>query len=79
MITVNIHDAKTRLSALIKMVEEGKSPVIICRNGKPVAELQKPKEIPTDRLKPHPVLSKVILNYDPTEPLQPDEIPEEYR
>lgn len=79
MITVNMHEAKTRLSALIKMVEDGTSSVVICRNGKPVAQLQKPKLADVDRLKPHPVLSKVILDYDPTEPLQQDEMPEDYR
>lgn len=79
MITVNMHEAKTRLSALVKMVEEGETSVVICRNGKPVAQLEKPKQADMGRLKPHPTLSKVILNYDPTEPLQPDEIPEDYR
>ncbi len=36
--TVNIHDAKTHLSRLLKAVESGER-VIIARNGKPVAEL----------------------------------------
>lgn len=36
--TVNIHDAKTHLSRLLKAVEAGER-VIIARNGKPVAEL----------------------------------------
>ncbi len=38
MVTVNMHDAKTRLSQLVKLVEEGER-VIIARNGAPVAEL----------------------------------------
>ena len=38
MMTVNMHDAKTRLSQLVKLVEQGER-VIIARNGEPVAEL----------------------------------------
>ncbi|HWJ67900.1 MAG TPA: type II toxin-antitoxin system prevent-host-death family antitoxin [Nocardioides sp.] len=37
--TVNVQDAKTRLSELLKAVEAGES-VIIARAGKPVAELR---------------------------------------
>ena len=38
MITVNVHEAKTNLSQLLKQVEAGEE-VIIARNGKPVARL----------------------------------------
>ena len=37
--TVNVQDAKTRLSELLKRVEAGES-VVIARAGKPVAELR---------------------------------------
>ena len=38
MVQVNMHEAKTHLSALVKQVEEGmQDKVIIARNGKPVA------------------------------------------
>jgi len=40
MKTVNIHKAKTMLSALIQMVLEGQT-VIIANNNKPVVELKK--------------------------------------
>ena len=36
---VNISEAKTRLSALIAAVEATREPVLICRNGRVVAEL----------------------------------------
>lgn len=36
--TVNVYEAKTRLSALLNLVEAGEE-VIIARNGKPVARL----------------------------------------
>lgn len=34
----NVHEAKTQLSRLLELVEEGET-VIIARHGKPVAEL----------------------------------------
>ncbi|MPY86338.1 MAG: type II toxin-antitoxin system prevent-host-death family antitoxin [Luteitalea sp.] len=37
-VQVNIHEAKTQLSRLLELVEEGET-VIIARHGKPVAEL----------------------------------------
>lgn len=39
MITVNVHEAKTRLSELLEKVEQGEE-VVIARAGKPVARLQ---------------------------------------
>ena len=38
MLTVNMHEAKSRLSELVRMVEAGEK-VVLARNGKPVAEL----------------------------------------
>ena len=35
---VNVHEAKTRLSQLLELVEEGET-VVIARHGTPVAEL----------------------------------------
>jgi prevent-host-death family protein len=37
-VQVNVHQAKTQLSRLLAMVEEGET-VVIARHGKPVAEL----------------------------------------
>ncbi|GEM_PF-249092 len=42
MIRVNIHEAKTNLSKLIAAVEEKGETIQICRNGKLVAELNRP-------------------------------------
>ena len=38
MITVNMHEAKSRLSELVRMVEAGEK-VVLARNGTPVVEL----------------------------------------
>jgi antitoxin (DNA-binding transcriptional repressor) of toxin-antitoxin stability system len=46
--TVNIHEAKTHLSALIKEVLEG-GEVTIAKNNKPVVELKKIEQKPKER------------------------------
>jgi prevent-host-death family protein len=38
MLVVNMHEAKTRLSELVRLVEEGEK-VVLARNGTPVVEL----------------------------------------
>lgn len=72
MMTVNVHDAKTNLSSLLLQVENGGEAISICRNGKPVADLVPHRPVKRN-LKPHPRLSKIKINYDPTEPLTPEE------
>ena len=39
MISVNTHEAKTRLSELLQRVEKKLETIVICRNGIPIAEL----------------------------------------
>jgi len=75
MKVVNVHKAKTTLSALLARVENRGETIFICRNGKPVADLVPHKR--SDRLKPHPVMSGIKVKYDPAEPLSPDEWPGE--
>ena len=80
MITVNMHEAKTRLSELVQNVERGDE-VVICRNGKPVARLSSaaPARVPRN-LEPDPALRPILApGYDPAEPLSEDEWPEECR
>jgi prevent-host-death family protein len=74
---VNIHEAKTKLSALLAEVEATGEKVLICRHGKPVADLVPHRK--RRRLEPHPVMSKLHIKYDPTEPLAEDEWPESSR
>ena len=68
---LNVHEAKTKLSSVLMEVEQKDESFLICRNGKPVAVL-KPYKKPS-RLTYHPVLSKISVNYDPTEELTVDE------
>ena len=74
MKTLNVHEAKTQLSAVLNEVAEKGEKYLICKNGKPVAELVPYTK--KSRLLPHPVLSRIALNYDATEPLTDDEWPE---
>ena len=80
MTVVNVHEAKTRLSELLRAAEKGER-VVICRAGVQVAELRAsaPVRPAADRLKPHPRLRRIRLDYDPTEPLQADEWPADLR
>ena len=67
---LNIHEAKTKLSVVLAQVEKGKS-FLLCRNGKPVAELV--PHVPRKRTQPHPNMSKIHINYEPTEELSDEE------
>lgn len=80
MITVNMHEAKSRLSELVKAVEEQGETVVICRNGKPAASLVVARPKGRNRLDGDPSLRvKFAPGYDPTEPLRDDEIPADFR
>lgn len=80
MIPVNMHEAKTRLSALVKSVEEDEETAVLQRNAKPVAELVALKKAKSRNLDPDPSLKPVLSSgYDPTEPLSSDEWPEDSR
>lgn len=81
MITVNMHEAKSRLSELVKAVEEQDDTVIICRQGEPVAVLKAVAKARVDRLKRHRDLKPLYVapGFDPVAPLNENEWPEENR
>lgn len=82
MITANMHDAKTRLSELVRTVEETGETVILQRNGKPVAEIRPHvgRKHPRRDLTPDPALRPILApGYDPAEPLSEHEWPEDCR
>ena len=78
MISVNTHEAKTRLSELLSKVESKHETVIICRNGSPVAELL-PWGKTKNPLRQNPKLKKIKFKEDPSLPLSEDEWPESRR
>ncbi len=81
MITVNMHEAKTRLSELVRAVEEGNEVVVLCRDGHEVAEIRRRSRRRSVRnLEPDPALRvEYAPGYDPTEPLSDDEWPPHLR
>jgi len=83
MITANMHEAKSRLSELVKAVEENGETVILCRNGKEVAQITRRSKAPLKairRLVPDPSLRVAFApGYDPTEPASENEWPEACR
>jgi antitoxin (DNA-binding transcriptional repressor) of toxin-antitoxin stability system len=83
MITVNMHEAKSRLSQLVKAIEEEGEIVILQRNGQPVAEIHRytpPADLPIRRLTPDPALRAILApGFDPTEPATEAEWPEDCR
>jgi antitoxin (DNA-binding transcriptional repressor) of toxin-antitoxin stability system len=74
MKTLNVHETKTHLSNLLKEIEATGERIVICRNGKPVADLSAHK--PASRLEVDPLLSQIKINYDPTEPSSDEDWPE---
>jgi antitoxin (DNA-binding transcriptional repressor) of toxin-antitoxin stability system len=75
-ITINMHQAKTQFSKLIHCIERENETVLVCRHGHPVAEIKalganQPKSLPA----PDPKLA-AKLHYNPTEPLDVEDLPE---
>jgi antitoxin (DNA-binding transcriptional repressor) of toxin-antitoxin stability system len=81
MITVNMHEAKTRLSELVKAVEEKDEIVVLCRDGHEVAEIRRrPKRRRVRDLTPEARFRvKMAPGYLPDEPLAEDEWPKDLR
>ena len=77
MKTVNVHEAKTNFSSLLARLEANSETIVICRNGKPVADLVSHRRI--SRTKPHPVLGKIKIKYDPVETVSESEWPLRFR
>ncbi len=70
-ITVNTHEAKTRLSELLALTERGED-VIIARAGKPVARLV-PANVPGARRRiPGSLKGKILMSDDFDAPLPPE-------
>jgi prevent-host-death family protein len=77
---INIYEAKTHLSEVIKQVQETGEPYTICKNNKPVVDIVVHKEIFKKSLpKPLPEYEgKAIYLGDPLESTE-ELWPEEYR
>ena len=76
MVAVNTHAAKTRLSELLRLVEERSERIKVCRNGKPVAEIGPITAADRDPLLANPRLSGVVFHEDPVAPLADGDWPD---
>lgn len=79
MKSVNIHEAKSSLSKLIADVESKGVTIVLCRAGKPVANLVPAQKKPHNPLLQHPFLKRGKILYNPIEPLTKTEWPRRYR
>jgi len=82
MTTLNIHEGMVEMTALLAAIEQNGEPILICRNGTPVAELRPtPPATGVDRLRTYPDLKPlwVAPDFDASAPLTADEWPEELR
>ena len=76
MLTVNMYEAKTQFSSLLKKVENEHEKILVCRNGHPIAEILPLKKNKQKELAPPNPKLRLNIKYDPTEPLDYDELPE---
>jgi len=78
MVRVNMHEAKTHLSELVRAVEERNETVVLCRDGVEVAEIRRrPARRKIRDLSPDPrFLVELAPGYYPAEPLSDDEWPD---
>ena len=47
---INIHEAKTHLSAILSALEVNNEPVVICRSGRPIARILPYKKVKRSKL-----------------------------
>jgi antitoxin (DNA-binding transcriptional repressor) of toxin-antitoxin stability system len=78
-VRVDIHEANSHLSELVRAVEERNETVVLCRDGVEVAEIRRrPGRRRVRDLAPDPRFKVTFApEYDPTEPLTDDEWPED--
>ncbi len=82
MITVNMHEAKSRLSELVKAVEERNETVVLCRDGCEVAEIRrlaKRRRRVRDMSPIKRFRVEFAPGYDPVAPLCAEEWPDDLR
>lgn len=77
MKSINVHDAKTRLSSLLAEIEKTGKGVVICRNGEPVADLV--PHVRAVSMSADKKLGAIEIKYDPTEEASDAEWPPDAR
>ena len=75
MKTLHIETIEAELSSALLEIEKTGEQFVLCREGVPIVDLIPHR--PKSRSTPHPLLSQISINYNPVEPLTPDEWPED--
>ncbi|MBA4386724.1 MAG: hypothetical protein C0404_02015 [Verrucomicrobia bacterium] len=76
---INVYEAKAHLSKLIGRVEKEHEVIIICRHGKPVADLVAHYPSKKDPLAQDESLKGAVFTGDPCAPVSEEDWPEELR
>jgi antitoxin (DNA-binding transcriptional repressor) of toxin-antitoxin stability system len=79
MRTVNTHEAKSKLSSLLAEVEDRGETFVVCRNGKPIAELRPYHQPRRPALAHSRRLAKIVFREDPSLPLAAEDWPDTER
>lgn len=79
MIKVNTHEAKTNLSKLLAAVENKSEVILICRNGKPIAEVRAVKTTGPEFTVSPELKVTLAKGFNPVEPASEEDWPEEFR
>jgi len=74
---VNVHQAKTGLSGLLAEIERHGERIVICRNGRPIADLVPHHERVS--MAPDRKLGAIAIKYDPVEEASDEEWPADER
>ncbi len=73
MKTATIYETKTKLSSLIKLVEQSNERILITKHGHRVAERGPVSR--KSRLLVDPLLAGIQINYDPVKPTEDEWLP----
>jgi len=68
---LTIDNNNVNIIAVLEEMEKSRENVVIYRNGNPLADLT--LHVKKDRLTPHPIMSRIKIKYDPTEPIEQEE------
>ena len=79
MVTVNLYQAKAQFSRLVSAVEKRGERIVVCRNGRPVADLVPHTPSAYKNLDPDPLLVGARFLGDPATPLEAGDWPEHLR
>ncbi len=77
MKSMSVHEVKAQLSSVLQAVEKSGETLVVCRHGKPIADITPHRQ--RSRTELHPVMSKIKIGYDPVEEIEEDAWPEESR